>query len=95
MNRREAIRGMFATVGVLATPTILDKVVAATAQVSEQELLDTINKMLMNVYAELWQDFILYSNCLAEHTTEFPFVRRIPPAEWPKDMRPFIEGAAQ
>lgn len=85
MNRREALAGLFAAAAVAVTPALLDKAVASSMKMSEQELLDFINEEIMQVYTKLWQDFCIYGNCFAERLDEFPWVRHIPPEEWRKD----------
>lgn len=81
MNRRDLIAGGMA----LTAATLLPKqiAIAAETEATAAELGTAIHKMLEEVYSQLWQDFTIYGNCFAERLEEFPFIKRIPPDEWP------------
>lgn len=82
MNRRDCLKGLFALAGVAATPAAVELALVKAATYTDAEVTEAMFK----IYSELWQDFVLYGDCFAEQLTEFPFIRRIPPDVWAKEI---------
>lgn len=80
MNRRDLLKGVAATLGVAACPSIIEAVIQITPEATWQVWYDQWQKDIMSIMVKCWEDQIIYGTSAYKTCDVYPFIEHVDPS---------------